>query len=251
MSENESPRIGIAYAAEGENPVKRRLFERIRSWGDLVLLDPERRHPNLPEMGLDLYHMARWSPAAYDDFESARDAGVPTVNSYEGARITEDRVASARACVDAGLPFVEFEFGTAREITLEPPVLVKSRHELDADGHDFQRVFRGEIAFEGERMVERYIVPSRSFKVFNVGEHVRATERISEDSDWEQVDPSGRFVQLAEGVAALFDLRLFELDVLVHKTYYIIDVNPVVSLEGVEDAVDLYEELLRTRLEAA
>ncbi|MDS0296232.1 hypothetical protein [Halogeometricum luteum] len=246
MTRDARPTIGISYAASGGNPVKLRLFERVRTWADLILLKSEHRHPDLPEMGLDLYHMARWSPSAYADFESARDAGVPTVNSYEGARATEDRLASARACVDAGLPFVDFEYGTAAEITLDPPVLVKARHELDDDGHDFHRVFTGPIEFDGERMVERYVVPARSFKVFNVGENVRATERVSEDSEWEQVDVAGRFAELAADVAALFDLRLFELDILVHKNYYIIDINPVVSLDGVEDGVDVYEELLRT-----
>jgi hypothetical protein len=245
MTGTERPTIGIAYPLEGENQMKRRLFDRVREWAGLEVLDPSRRHPDLPKMGLDLYHMARWSQAAYADFETADEYGVATVNSYEGARITEDRVASARECVEAGLPFVDFEYGTAEEVTLGPPALIKSRHELDADGHEFRLVFTGEIAFEGERMVERYVVPSRSFKVFKVGSHVRATERISEESGWEAVGVSDHFVELADEVAALFDLKLFELDILVHKTYYIIDINPVVSLEGVDDAVDIYEELLR------
>jgi hypothetical protein len=245
MMGNGPPKIGIAYPPNGGNQMKRRLFDRIREWAELELLDPAREHPNLSEMGLDLYHMARWSQAAYADFETAQENGIATVNSYEGAKVTEDRVASARECVEAGLPFVDFEYGTAEEVTLGPPALIKSRHELDTDGHEFRLVFTGEIAFEGERMVERYVVPSRSFKVFNVGMHVRATERVSEESGWEAVDVSAHFAELAKEVATLFDLQLFELDILVHKTYYIIDINPVVSLDGVEDAVDIYEELLR------
>lgn len=249
MRGEDSPRIGIAYFKEHGNPMKHRLFQRVRSWADLTLLDPRRRHPDLPEMGLDLYHMARWSREAYSDFELAHEAGIPTINSYRGARVTEDRVDSARMCVDRGLPFIEFEYGTDDEITLDPPVLVKPRHEVDPGGHDFRLVFTGEIAFEGERMVEKYIVPSRSFKVFRVGERVRATEQPSPGEGWEAVDVSRRFVELADEVAVLFDLELFELDVLVHKTYHIIDVNPVVSLEGVDDALELYESLLRAACE--
>ena len=43
-----------------------------------------------------------------------------------------------------------------------------------------------------------------------------------------------------------FDLRLFELDVLVHETHYVTDINPVVSLEGIDDGIEPYERLLRT-----
>lgn len=86
-------------------------------------------------MGLDLYHVARWSPAAFDDFRAAAEAGVPTVNSYRGARATEDRLVSLRACVDAGLPVADFEYGTADTVTPAPPVLLNPRHETAPDGH--------------------------------------------------------------------------------------------------------------------
>jgi hypothetical protein len=33
--------------------------------------------------------------------------------------------------------------------------------------------------------------------------------------------------------------------VVVHEGVYVIDVNPVVSLHGVEDAVEIYDELLQ------
>lgn len=245
-TEDRRPRIAVTYFADRGNPLKLRLFDRVRTWADLVLLDPGRTHPNLAEMGLDLYHMARWSPEAFADFETAHDAGISTINSYEGARTTEDRLASLRGCADHGVPVADFEYGTADTITLDPPVLIKPRHETAADGHDFDLVFSGDVSFEGERLVQRYVVPNRSFKLFRVGEHLRATEERYPHGRPEASRVSGRFVELADAVADLFDLRLFELDVLVHKSHYVIDVNPVVSLEAVHDGLDLYENLLRS-----
>lgn len=226
--------------------MKHELFDRIRFWADLVLLDPSRRHPDLPEMGLDLYHMARWSSAAYADFKLADKAGIPTVNSYAGAKTVEDRVASSRACSEHGISVAKFGYGTADEIMLDPPVIIKSRHELDDDGHEFRLVYSGELTFEGKQVVQQYIVPSQSFKIFRIGEHTRATEEIPPNGRPEERNVSRRFVELADEVAELFDLALFELDVLVHKTYYVIDVNPVVSLDAVSDALDIYEGLLQS-----
>lgn len=245
------PLIGISYFEDRGNPMKHRLFDRIREWAELILLNPEKRHPDLPEMGLDLYHMARWSPEAYSDFELAYETGIPTINSYDGAKITEDRVASARIAAAHGLPFIEFEYGTADEITLTPPVLIKPRHELGSNGHDFRLVFSGEVAFDDERMVERYIVPSRSFKVFQVGDYIRATERRAEGDPFKEVEMSKHFVDFTNEVASLFDLALFEMDLLVHKSYYMIDINPVVSFEGADDGIKLYEQLLRTACESS
>lgn len=247
-SDERRPKIGISYVDDG-NPLKHELFKRLRCWADVVLLNPERRHPELPEMGLDLYHMARWSSEAYADFELAIEAGIATVNSYDGARLMEDRVASSRACADRGIPVAEFEYGTTDEITLEPPVVIKTRHELEEGGHDFRLVYSGELAFEGERVVQRYVVPSRSLKLFRIGEHTRTTEELPPDGRPVERGASRRFVELSDAVAELFDLVLFELDVLVHKTYYVIDVNPVVSLEAVDDALELYEELIRSSLD--
>jgi glutathione synthase/RimK-type ligase-like ATP-grasp enzyme len=245
MSPTDRPTIGIAYFEDSGNPVKLRLFERLRRWADLRLFDPWERHPEIPELGLDLYHMARWSWPAFSDFQLAAVAGVPTINSYRGTVLTEDRVRSARVCLEHGIPFNRFEYGRADEITLEPPVIVKPRHELHDGGHEFQVVFAGDLSFDGERMVEQYITPSRAYKVFKVGDHVRVTERRTLEGSFEEVPASKRFGELAETVATLFDISLFELDVQVHKSYYVIDVNAVVSLEGVRDGVDIYEDLLR------
>ena len=54
-------------------------------------------------------------------------------------------------------------------------------------------------------------------------------------------------VFMADRVADLYGLSLFEMDVVTHKALYVIDVNPVVSLQGVEDGAIIYDRLLRTR----
>ena len=246
------PSIAISDYAETSNGIKRRIYDRVRRWADLSLLDPETEHPDLPSMGFDLYHMARWSRQSLADLERAEEAGTPTVNSYEGAATTEDRLARVRLIEGAGISVPAYEFGRAEEITLEPPVLVKPRHELEPGGHEFAVVRSGEIDFPGERFVQHYLLPRRSYKVFRVGEHVRSTrhppgsgvDRSMRSLAFE-TSPSRKVHELVDVVAELFDLALFELDLVVHKGVYVVDVNPVVSLDGVEDAVEIYEELLR------
>lgn len=168
------PTIGVAdYRNASER--KRRLYDRVRTWADLRLLDPERDHPDLPEMGFDCFHMARWTPHALRDLQRAEDGGIPTVNSYEGAATTVDRLAKCRRIERAGLRVPPYEFGPAEEIALDPPVVVKSRDEFVSGGHDLFVIFAGEIDFAGERFVQRYIAPKMSFKLFQVGEQVRST----------------------------------------------------------------------------
>lgn len=249
------PTIGVSDHADTPNEVKRRTYDRVRTWADLELLDPESEHPGLAEMGLDLYHMARWSRRSLSDLRRAEAAGIPTVNSYEGAATTEDRLARCRRVEDAGMRVPPYEFGTAEEITLEPPVVVKPRHELGPDGHEFAVIYAGEVEFPGERFVQRYVLPRRSYKVFHVGEHVRSTRHPPGSGVdramralAEETSTSRKVVDLVERVASVFDLALFELDLVVHKGVYVIDVNPVVSLHGVEDGAAIYERLIRSRL---
>ena len=246
------PTIGITDYATPRSETKVRLYERVRSWADLRLLDPETEHPDLPEMGLDLYHMARWTPQSLRDLRRACEAGLPTVNSHEGAATTEDRLVRTQRIEDAGITVPPYAFGPADEVTLAPPVVVKTRHELAPGGHAFSVVFAGPLEYEGERFVQRYVAPRRSYKVFGVGEHVRTTRHaVGSDvsREWRETareTPTSSVVaELVETVGSLFELALFELDLVVHKGHYVIDVNPVVSLDGVADGVDIYEALLR------
>ena len=246
------PTIGISDYAASPNSMKRRLYDRLDSWAEVVHLDPDEEHPDLAGMGLDLFHLARWSRASLCDLERAQAAGIPTVNGYEGAAATEDRLGRCRRLEEAGIRVPEYDFGVAEEITLEPPVVVKPRHELEPAGHEFEVVYSGPLAYDGERLVQRYVVPHRSYKVFRVGEHVRATRHSPGFGVSRQARATAResatprpVVGLVDRVESLFGLALFELDLVLHKGLYVIDVNPVVSLTGVPDGVDIYEALIR------
>ena len=245
------PPVGVAdYQNASER--KQAVYDRVRPRADLRLLDPESDHPDLAEMGLNLFHMARWTLHSLRDLQRAEAGEIPTVNSHQGAAVTVDRLAKCRRIETAGIHVPRYEFGTAAEISLDPPVVVKTRDEFASRGHEFAVIFAGGIDFPGERFVQRYIVPRRSFKLFQVGEHVRSTRHPprsgvdrSTRSLARETATTARFAALLDAVADIFDLRLFELDVVVHKGLYVIDVNPVVSLDGVGDAVEIYDELLR------
>ena len=244
------PTVGVAdYRNASER--KHQVYDRVRTWADLRLLDPERDHPDLAEMGLDCFHMARWTPQSLRDLQRAEENEIPTVNSHRGASATVDRLATCRLVETAGITVPPYEFGTTEEISLDPPVVVKTRDEFAPGGHDLSVVVAGDIDFPGERFVQRYIAPKMSFKLFRIGEHSRSTRHPprsgvnrSMRSLARETATTAKFEALLATVADIFDLNLFELDVVVHKSVYVIDVNPVVSLQGVEDGVEMYDELL-------
>jgi hypothetical protein len=246
------PTVALAAYKDATSERKQEVYDRVRTWADLQFLDPDRDHPDLTEMGLNLFHMARWTTHSLRDLQRAEAGGIPTVNSYEGAATTVDRLAKCRRIETAGIRVPPYEFGTAVEISLDPPVVVKPRDEFASGGHEFAVVFAGEIDFAGERFVQRYIAPRMSFKLFQVGEYSRSTRhppRSGVDRSMRslarETATTAKFERLLATVAGLFDLTLFELDVVVHKSVYVLDINPVVSLDGVRDAVEIYDELLR------
>lgn len=239
------PSIAISHWADRENPTKRRLLDALREWAEVTLLDPQTEHPDLAERGFDLYHMAGWYSEALRDLRRADRAGVRTINPYYGARATADRLACGQIRRHGGVRAPEFQYGRAPEITLEPPVIVKPRWELQEGGHEFAIVRSGALSFDGERLVEEFVAPRRSYKIHRVGEAVRA---IKEAETTREVETTARIRGLTERIVELFGLSLFEMDVVVHKNWYVIDVNPVVSLHGVEDGAAIYERLIRSRL---
>ncbi|WP_227377529.1 hypothetical protein [Haladaptatus halobius] len=244
-----SPTIGISVFVDPCPPLTKNLFDRLihrlRSWATVHILRPDTTHPNLSSMELDLYHMAHWHHAAIQDLKRASQNGAATINSYQGVSVTTDRLAKLRRLQEAGITVPEFQFGTDDEITLNPPVLVKPRNELDFHGHEFDSLFTDDYIFDGEKVVQRYIVPRQSYKVFRIGEAIRTAKHHWKDGTSLERPTSRNFRQLTRRVADVFDLSLFELDIVVHKAAYVIDVNPVVSLEGISDAVQLYETCLR------
>lgn len=240
-----APSIAISHWADRENPTKRRLLGALEEWAEVTLLDPRTEHPDLATRGFDLYHMAGWYPEALRDLRRADRSDVRTINPYHGARATADRLACGQIRRYGGVRAPEFQYGTAEEVTLEPPVILKPRWELQERGHEFTIVRSGGLSYEGERLVEAFVAPRRSYKIHRVGEAVRA---VRETETTREVETTARIRGLTDRVAALFGLSLFEMDVVVHKNWYVIDVNPVVSLQGVEDGAEIYERLIRSRL---
>jgi hypothetical protein len=78
--------LTIAIATDESNPIKSALFGAIGEWAEVIVLDPEREHPELPSYDLDLYHMARRRGPSLADLGRASRAGIATVDPYEGAR---------------------------------------------------------------------------------------------------------------------------------------------------------------------
>jgi hypothetical protein len=238
---NRRPRLGIAYRQAGDNPLKHRVFERLRSWADVELLDPTCEHPDIAARGFDLYHMAKRRHESLSDLERVART-TPTVNPPEGAWLTSDRVARHVALERAGVPVPPAEFGPVDAVDLEPPVVVKSRLEWAPDSHERVVVESGPLDFEGERFVEAFVEPTRVYKVYALGGTVRAVECTDGDSE---VTPSAAIVDLVDSIRAATGLRLFEADVLEDGGWQVVDVNPVVSLRGIGDAADRYEAFLR------
>ncbi|GAA5052306.1 hypothetical protein ACFFQF_24230 [Haladaptatus pallidirubidus] len=203
----------------------------------------------MDELNLDFYHMAHWNPATLADLKRARAAGVPTLNSYEGAHITADRLDCYRTLRRGGVYVPEFQYGLAKTITLQPPAIVKSRSEFHSDSHEFTIHLAGSYDFPDEQMVEKYVVPHRSYKLFGIGDEVRVVRLPRGDGLPVEQPVTTSLVRYVGQVQNLFDLSLFELDILIHKNIYVIDVNPAVNLYGITDGAALYEEAIRAAIE--
>ena len=107
----------------------------------------------------------------------------------------------------------------------------------------------GSYDFPNERWVEKYVVPHRSYTVFGIGDEVRVV-RLPHDGGVPRENPvTTSLARYVGRVQKLFDLALFELDILVHKSIYVIDINPAVNLCGITDGAKLYEESIRANLE--
>ncbi|WP_439026558.1 hypothetical protein [Haloarchaeobius sp. DT45] len=257
------PRIGISYWRDRGNPRKRRAFESLADHAEVVWLDPERDHHDLDALDLDLFHAAKRRPESLADLDRAATAGVETVNPPIAVAVTSDRVARHEALVHAGVPVPRAEFGPASAVSLTPPVLVKRREEGVLRSHDHRFVATGPVTYGGERLVEAYVPHCASVKVHVLGETVRAVRESSAGQD--PVPLAAGLEPIVRRVRHLFGLRVFELDAVrlgsantgldeavVQPTgdptddWVVVDVNPVVSLAGVPDAVSVYHDFLAT-----
>ena len=243
------PTIGISYWPDRGNDVKLELLDRLRSWATVVLLNPRVEHPDMDELNLDFYHMAHWHPAALADLKRARETEIPTLNSYEGAHITADRLDCYRTLRRGDVLVPKFQYGQAKTITLRPPAIVKPRSEFHSDGHEFMTHLAGLYDFPDEQLVEKYIIPHRSYKLFSIGNEVRVVKLPRIDGSPVEQPVTTSLTRYVGHVQKLFDLALFELDILIHKNIYVIDLNPAVNLDRVVDGAALYEDAIRAAME--
>ncbi len=254
------PRIGISYWRDRGNPRKRQAFESLTDHAEVVWLDPERSHHDLDALGLDLFHAAKRRPESLADLDRVATAGVQTVNPPAAVQVTSDRVARHQALVHAGVPVPMAEFGAATAVSLTPPVLVKCREEGVLRSHDHGFVASGGLDYDGDRLVEAYVPHATSVKVHVLGDTVRAVHESPTGLEPVPLDPS--LEPIVRRVRHLFGLRVFEVDA-VHigsedapdetvlswtgestAEWVVVDVNPVVSLAGVPDAVSVYQTFL-------
>lgn len=240
----------IAIATDESNPIKSALFEAIGKWAEVIVLDPEREHPELPEYDLDLYHMARRRGPSLADLGRASRTGIATVNPYEGVRTLVDRYACARTVAESGLRTPAAQYGQASEIDLDPPVITKPRYELGPLRHQVEVLADGEIDFEGERFVQEYVPHEETIKLYRLGEATRAVTGIEASHQPTRERAVGAdALAIADRLQERTGLELFEVDLLAGEgSYYVVDVNAAVSMRGASDGYAAYETLLSDRV---
>lgn len=161
------PKIAISYPSlrSRANPVKRQLFAEISEWTDVTLFDPFTEHPDLVSHGFDLYHMARQSTASLADLKRACRGGVRTVNPYAGVDLLSDRLRCLHRLEANGVHVPDCAYGTCEDIDLEPPVMIKPRHEIGEASHRILTVLDGPIEFDEKQLVETYVPGQRHIKI--------------------------------------------------------------------------------------
>lgn len=241
--------VGISYWPVGGNQTKQRVFRALSDVAEVTFLDPNQSHPDLSNRGFDLYHLAKRRRPAVADLHRAAAAGIPTLNPPSGVSLTSDRLATLDVLRRAAIPVPDYEFAPANRITLEPPFVVKTRHETDTEAHDHDFVFEGFPTYRGPRLVQQYIASNRHLKVYRIGDEIRVVELGAARGIVRRELPARSDLrELTDQIAAFTGLSLFEADILDGPTPYVVDVNPVVSLAGVSDAESLYLQYLTDRL---
>ncbi len=244
--------VGISYWEAGGNQMKQRVFRALADHVTVTLLDPTTEHTDLDARGFDLYHLAKRRAASLRDLHRAALAGIPTLNPPVGVALTSDRVATLDVLSQGGIPVPAYEYGRASDVSLTPPVIVKTRHETDVAAHDHDVFFEEAPAFAGARLVQQYLPETRHLKVYRLGAAIRVVELgAGRGVVHRELDPTPQLVALTDRIAALTGLSLFEVDVLDGPLPVVVDVNPVVSLAGVADAERVYLAFLLSQLRRA
>ncbi|WP_338729202.1 hypothetical protein [Haladaptatus sp. DJG-WS-42] len=241
--------VGISYWKTGGDQTKQRVFRSLADSVTVTLLDPTTDHTDLDTCGFDFYHLAKRRDASLRDLHRAAHAGIPTLNPPFSVALTSDRVATLDVLSQGGVPVPTYQYGPASEVTLPPPVIVKTLHETDAAAHDHDVFFEESPTFAGTRLIQQYLPKARHLKVYRVGSAIRVVELgTGRGVVARELNATAPLIALTDRIAALTGLSLFEVDVLDGPVPMVVDVNPVVSLNGVADAERVYLAFLLSQL---
>ena len=247
------PKLVVSYNKDGKEPLKDRIFSNVDSWADVHYLDPETEHPNFFEdkdLSCDLYHMARTRDHSLTDLYRAEKKGIKTINPYKGAKLVDDRFESIKVLENYGVKVPKSFFGSYEEVLQDgakPPFVTKPRYE--GEGHGI--LFSEKGFFEGKLMVQEFIDYDSCIKLYGIGDDVRAVKLSglkAIDRDYNggsQIEVEDYMADMVEQVSEITGLKLFELDVLEKDSeFYVVDVNSMIGLQNVSDAVEVYNKLL-------
>lgn len=245
--------IAVSYWLEEGNQVKQEARERLENSSSVILnwLDPEQQHQDLHHNGVDLYHMSKHREGSTIDVKGFEENGTAVLNPEDAVERANDRLRSARILEAYGVPVPEWEYGHDDEITLESPVIAKSRFESLGGGHDHRTFSDGEeISYDGEKLVQEYH-DGDTLKGYRIPHEQDRPQIFAEmmnghrKKGGEEVTPSRGIRGIVDRVHEAMDLEMFEVDVvLTDQNYHVVDVNPFVGLRGVNSASQLYSDVL-------
>jgi glutathione synthase/RimK-type ligase-like ATP-grasp enzyme len=247
-------KLAVSYWLEGGNPVKQEARQRLEdsSFLELEWLHPESEHPQLRRDGVDLYHMGKQRSGSMEDLRGFQGNEVRVINSPEAVEAANDRLQCSEILESTGIPVPRWDYGSAESVEVSMPVIVKGRYEDCGSGHDHQ-IVEDELFYEGERLVQSFH-EGETVKGYRIP-HQRDRPQVFAEymgqhrkKGGEEVLPSPRIEELVEGVYDAMDLELFEVDVVISEDeYFVVDVNPFVSLRGVADGSKLYSDAVYDR----
>lgn len=246
------PRIAVSIP-DNPKPVKEELVSRLEERAQMDFFRPE-EYRELDWEAYDLYLFLKRGSGSYRMFEDAHRSGTETVNPYVSCRLANDRLARYEFLQDY-VPVPEFRYGKPEDVSLEPPVVVKTREEVDENSHLQETVKDGvELSYDGEKIVQRYVDFDREYKGYMAGDEFRALEVHHElGGERTGVDAGARHhdtvEQVTRTVRDTLNMEMFGADVLMDGGHpCLIDVNEVASFTGVSDGADICESLISSKL---
>lgn len=243
--------VAVAYWMDKGNPIKQEARKKMEnsSLYSLYWLDPKIEHPRLQENGINLFHMSKQRKESMNDlrgFEQKRSV----LNSEKAIKQTNNRLESIKNLQNYGIPVPEWDFGRDYEICLDTPVIAKSPHEGYSSGHSHQLFFDEEVSYDGDRLVQEFLEgPTlKGYRMPHLEDRPKVFAEIMgerRNKEGQEVLPSSEMTEIVEEVHGATDLEMFEVDmILSDEGYNVVDVNPFVSLRGIEDGSRLYLDSL-------